>query len=131
MAALLIPAGLLIGTLVQAQDKPQGVRLTGAELAQLYEPALMVEGFFVPTSNSFSHVYLRGGIVHEVYADRRGSGGHIEGKWRLLNDTLCVKWLGMPQDEGCSQIYKIDDGSHQGWSGDGRLSMSFRTRRPQ
>jgi hypothetical protein len=100
LVALCIPAWLLLGTLVQAQDKPQGARVTGAELTKLYEPALMADGHSFRTSTSFSHVYLRGGAVYEVYADRRGAGGHQEGKWRLFNDTLCITFpLGMSPDE--------------------------------
>lgn len=128
-----ILAGLLTGALALAQDKPKGARIVGAELTKMYEIPVMADGFNHVSGASFTQVLLRGGVVNAVYANRLGNGGHIEGKWRLVNDTVCLTFpQGFPPTEQCTQIYKLDDGSYQGWGvEDGNVRSSFRVRHPQ
>lgn len=120
---------LLIAPLALAQDKPQGTKLTGAELTQLLTPSVLLVGRSMMYGTTFANAYVRGGNLFQVYTDPLGNGDQTKGKWHVSGDTLCTT---LPlQPERCANYYKLDDGSYEVRSvPEGKLVAKFRAFRP-
>jgi hypothetical protein len=110
----LVAVLLLAGPVIRAQDPPQGVRLTHADLEQLTTPALMIHGQNPAGGTSFATLLVRGGLAYQVYVDIMGNGGPIRGTWRLADDQLCQRFPhAYPFQEQCHHHYRLDDGSYE------------------
>ena len=109
--AVLVACALLIGLSAQAQEKPSEVPLTAEELKKLVEPSLLIAGRSEQFSTFFAHLYVRGGVVYDIYTDDRGMGGPENGKWRLDGNRFC---LTLPLfQELCRHWYRLADGSYE------------------
>lgn len=108
-------AVLLVCFAALAQSQAKGTRLKNADLARTFVSGAMVVGESPPQGLSLTRLFLRGGILHSMYADPDGSGDYVRGQWRIDRDTLCTTWvLGMGQ-ELCSAVYKLPDGTFEAW----------------
>ena len=125
--AVLFAFALACGLSAQAQDKPRGTMLTAEDLKKLLEPSLLISGkHLLKNQSSFADLYVVGGRSYAVYTGNNGGGGPVKGKWRLDGDTFCRDHTF--DGEHCVHVFRLDDGSYEAWTADGKeLVMRFRT----
>jgi hypothetical protein len=130
--AAFILLALSVASFAWAQEKPQGVQLSGAEVAQLLEPAALFDGHDLVQMGQFTSGFTRGGIAYQLYlAEGFNSIVQLKGTWRIDGKLLCVYFaLAYPPGERCEALYKVSDGSYETWSasGDKRLG-TFQVRK--
>ena len=131
LGVMLIAVGLLIGSSVQAQEQPRGVKLTNAELEKLTGAGLLADGMSIPTGWLSTILYQRTGKAYYMGLDVTGEAGRDEGTWRIAGDTWCVNFpnIQVPRDQ-CRTIYRLPDGSYESWF-DGKIFSAFRVRTPE
>jgi hypothetical protein len=114
---------------------PAGTQLKGADLAQTFTSGTIIIGDSQAQGLSFVRQFLRGGILHTLYADPDGNGGNVQGQWRIERDALCIVSSqvgggagGLAAGEVCTTVYKVPDGSYETWSS-GKRTTTFQVKR--
>ncbi|MFI5400546.1 MAG: hypothetical protein ACHQZQ_05800 [SAR324 cluster bacterium] len=110
--AMLVASALLIGLAAQAQDTSSGVLLTAEDLKKLVEPSLLIAGRSVWAGTFFANLFVRGGILYNMYTDDLGNGGPEKATWRLDGDKFC-NTLHAYGGERCRHWYRLADGSYE------------------
>jgi len=124
--AVLFASALLVGLSAQAQEKSSGVLLTAEDLKKLLDPSLLMAGTSVQFASYFAYLFVRGGVVYDVYTNDAGIGGPEKSKWRLDGDKICFT-VEAHLDERCRHWYRLADGSYEGREVlGGKLQVTFR-----
>ena len=120
---LALAFGLMGGTVVHAQDKPKGTPLTGEDLKKLIgsgalfelkRPGERVTWFLAPRGSAW-----------KGYLFDDGTGGQDTGTWRIVGDTLCLKFRFFPEGEHCATHYKVGDNAYEYTRYDGERFSYF------
>ena len=120
---MLLASALLIGFSAQAQEKSSGVLLTAEEMKKLFEPSLLTAG--ESANGWYANLFVRGGIVYNVYTDNAGKGGTGKAQWRLDGDKICNTL--QDSREKCRHWYRLADGTYEGRLVPGeKLDVTFR-----
>jgi hypothetical protein len=129
---VIVGLSLLIATLALAQEKPQGTKLTGAELTQLLTPSVILVGRSMTFGRTFANAYFLGGNLLQVHVTSQGGGDQMRGKWRVSGDTLCTTFpLQLVSEQQCGNFYKLGGSSYEAWSvPEGKFIAKFRAVRP-
>ncbi len=132
VGGLAVLLGVLLATAALAQDKPKGTLLTGADLDKLYRTkgGTVTEVHNLAFGTRNSTIYNPLGALASQWVDAQGAFGQDTGTWRIVGDTLCLKYkFVFNGQETCLRIFKVGDNAYETWSGkEDKLVTTFQVR---
>jgi hypothetical protein len=128
---LLATAYALVGV-AEAQDKPKGTLLTGAELKNMIGRVVILDTHSAHYDTWGSIALFRGGAAFHQFVYPAGTGKQGKGVWEINGDALCWKFEGNSLGRACRHHYKVGDNACELWTApDGDFLGTYRVRRPQ
>lgn len=137
IALVLLVLGMLAGGTLLAKDAPKGKPLTKAEITHLLGPhshgAILDVVIMTQWGREQGDIVLAGdgqSFFHWLDPDS-GSGGQDSGRWRIVDDTLCIKWdIVHAGAEICHRMYQVGDNAYDFRKADtGALTMKYYARK--
>ncbi len=133
VGVLAVLLGVLLATAAVAQDKPKGTLLTGADLEKLYRTkgGTLTEAQNVTIGTRTSAVYTPNGAAFLQWVGAQGGAGQDTGAWRIVGDTICVKYklVVYSGKETCFRVFKVGDNAYEYWlPEEDKLTATFRVR---
>jgi len=126
-----------LGSPVQAQDKPAGTPLSGAEMMALYDDGVVLD--WENLGNKGSVALIRHGFAFQVWVLSTGVGDMDKGRWRIDGDRICFEWKFARQEwiaatpsgeETCERHYHLGGNRYEArFATDGALRGSFTLRK--
>lgn len=108
----------------QAQDKPSGKPLSGAEMTALYDSGVIID--WEDHGSKGSVALIRHGFAFQVWVFSTGVGDMDKGRWRVDGDTICFKWQFSRQaagpaatpsgEETCWRHYRVGGNRYEAWT---------------